>query len=82
MNAKVESVAAGLGIGVFELYSRARAGYGEARDSARTAYNRYIAIGEVPDFVWRFVHHYEEKKIHAEYLRTSGRRLAVVNGHS
>lgn len=55
MNAQVENTAAALGIGVFELFSRARAGYGTARDSARTAYNLYLACGTVPDFVLRFL---------------------------
>lgn len=59
MNAAVENAAQKLGIGVFELFSRARAGYGTAKDSARTAYNRYNLVGEVPDFVEKFLYSHQ-----------------------
>ncbi len=56
MNAQVQKVSEELGIGEFELFARAEKAYGEAKDSARTAYNKYTSFGEVPTFVHRFLH--------------------------
>lgn len=82
MNAKVEDMARRLGVSTYELFCRARSGYGGARDSPRSAWNLYQMCGTVPDFVLRFIQQQEAKESHAEYLRTTGSRLAVVNGAS
>lgn len=80
MNKRVEETASRLGIGVFELFARAKVSYGQCGDNVRPAYNRYLAIGEVPRFVDCFIQQKESQDAHKKYLSDRNRALRVVNG--
>lgn len=77
---KVEDAAKKLGVSVFELFARARNGYGGPRDSARNAFNKFQAFAEIPHFVASFIAAHEGRHDAATYW--SGPRPALTHGGS